>query len=43
MKLTESTQEHGAEAGASQSHVDKLRAVLNICRRMSSTTDLSSL
>jgi GAF domain-containing protein len=43
MKLTEFTQEHGAEAGASQSHVDKLRAVLNICRRMSSTTDLSSL
>ncbi len=31
------------ETGAGAQHLDKLRAVLNICRRMSAMTDLSSL
>ena len=43
MKVIDSTDDQAVEPGASQPYVDKLRAVLNICRRMSSMTDLSSL
>ncbi len=43
MTLGDSNHDHQKETRAGQEHVEKLRAVLNICRRMSSMTDLASL
>jgi Nif-specific regulatory protein len=43
MTLTDSTQERSTAASGGPLHVDKLRAVLNICRRLSMITDLSTL
>jgi Nif-specific regulatory protein len=43
MTLEDSNHDPQKEPPAGQEHVDKLRAVLNICRRMSAMTDLASL
>jgi Nif-specific regulatory protein len=43
VKSENSESERGQRLGATKQHVDKLRAVLNICRRMRAMSDLASL
>ena len=43
MKLDDSDQVQAFDTGAARQHVEKLRAVLNICRRMSTMADLASI
>ncbi len=43
MKLEDSHQGHAPDAGVAVPHVEKLRAVFNICRRMSTMADLASI
>jgi Nif-specific regulatory protein len=43
MSLGDSNHDRQKETHAGEEHVEKLRAVLNICRRMSAMTDLASL
>jgi len=43
MTLLDSDRDQEVSGGTDKEHVDKLRSVLNVCRRFRSTTDLASL